>query len=49
MRSQALASSFTPAQGLAARTAWLKRQEEPLRMTGTVIEVAEGSEICAEG
>lgn len=48
MRTQA-AIAFSPAQGLAARTAWLERQDEPLRATGTVIEIAEGTEICAEG
>lgn len=39
------------AQALQARTAWMANQEnaEPLRAAGTVIQVAEGCEIFAEG
>jgi len=46
---QAMKSDLSPAQALAARTAWLGRQNEPLKSAGTVIEVPEGQEICAEG
>lgn len=49
MRTQSIASRFSPAEGLAARTAWLGEREEPLKATGTIIEVTEGHEICAEG
>ena len=50
MRTQStMTSSFSPAQALGARTALLAQQHEPLRATGTVMEVAEGREICAEG
>ena len=43
------ASHLSPAAKLAARTAWLAAEEEPLRTAGTVVEAAEASEICAEG
>lgn len=44
------ATRHSPAEALMARTALLaKKPEEPLRATGTVIEVPEGHEICAEG
>lgn len=49
MRTQSTATIYSPAEALAARTAWLERQDEPFRVAGTVIEVAEGQEICAEG
>ena len=43
------ATRHSPAEALMARTALLPKAEEPLRATGTVIEVPEGQEICAEG
>ena len=50
MRAQSTVESrFSPTEALAARTALLGQQEEPLRTAGTVIEVAEGREICVEG
>ncbi|HKX65325.1 MAG TPA: cyclic nucleotide-binding domain-containing protein, partial [Rhizomicrobium sp.] len=46
---RALPSS--PAAALRARTAWMAGQDapEPLRTAGTVIHVAQGREIFAEG
>jgi CRP/FNR family nitrogen fixation transcriptional regulator len=46
---QATVSDLHPAQTLAARTAWLGKLNEPLKSAGTIIEVLEGREICAEG
>ena len=44
------ATRHSPAEALVARTALLaNKPEEPLRATGTVIEVPEGHEICVEG
>jgi CRP/FNR family nitrogen fixation transcriptional regulator len=45
----ALKSQHSAGEALTARTAWLAQQTEPLRAAGSVIEVAEGHEICAEG
>src|SRR4051812_21925793 len=45
----ALKPPHAGAEALAVRTAWLAQQGEPLRAVGTVIEVPEGQEICAEG
>lgn len=45
----ALKSHNTAGEALTARTAWMAQQAEPLRAAGTVIDVAEGQEICAEG
>ena len=44
-------ASHVPAQALQARTAWMASpgNPEPLRAAGTVIHVAEGREIFAEG
>jgi CRP/FNR family nitrogen fixation transcriptional regulator len=50
MRTQSsIVTSFSKAEALAARTAWLGNREEPLRAAGPVMEVSEGREICAEG
>jgi len=50
MKAQArIATAFSPAEALAARTAWLAKEDEAFRPTGTVMEVPEGREICAEG
>ena len=50
MRAQpAMKSDLSPAQALAARTAWLGKLNEPLKSAGTVVDVLEGREICAEG
>lgn len=46
---QALKTDLSPAQALADRTAWMARLNEPLKSAGTVVEVPEGREICAEG
>ena len=44
-------SNHIPKQALKDHTAWMATQEisEPLRMAGTVINIAEGREIFAEG
>lgn len=43
-------TEYTSAEGLVARTALLARHnDEPLRIAGTVVDVAEGREIVAEG
>ena len=46
-----LAISNTPATAFKARTAWMAGRDtpEPLRTAGTVVHVAEGREIFAEG
>ena len=53
MTAQMAISSFpsSPAAALNARTAWMAGQDaqEPLRAAGTVIQVAVGREILAEG
>lgn len=46
---QAMISDLSPTQVLAARTAWLGKLNEPLKSAGTVVDVLEGREICAEG
>ena len=46
---QATISDLSSAQVLAARTAWIGKLSEPLKSAGSVIEVVEGREICAEG
>jgi len=45
----ALKSPNTAGEALALRTAWMAEEAGPLRATGTVIDVPEGQEICAEG
>jgi CRP/FNR family nitrogen fixation transcriptional regulator len=44
-------STQVPVAALRARTAWMASQEnqEPLRTAGTVVQIAEGHEIFAEG
>ena len=53
MTAQMAISSFpsSPAAALQARTAWMAGQDasEPLRTAGTVVQIAEGREIIAEG
>ncbi len=46
---QALKTDLPAMQALADRTAWMARLNEPLKSAGTVVEVPEGREICAEG
>jgi CRP/FNR family nitrogen fixation transcriptional regulator len=48
MRVQPAEADHFPAGALAASD-WVARHEEPLRTAGTVIEIGEGQEICAEG
>jgi CRP/FNR family nitrogen fixation transcriptional regulator len=45
MRAQPATASQFPAGALP----WTLPQEEPLRAAGTVVEIGEGQEICAEG
>jgi CRP/FNR family nitrogen fixation transcriptional regulator len=52
MTSATINTGHSPAQALKARTAWIAKQsgqKEPLQTAGTVINVAEGREIFAEG
>src|SRR4051812_14893074 len=51
MRAQSAANhpSARLPQGAAAASSWAARPDEPLRATGTVVEIGEGQEICAEG
>lgn len=51
MTATAFNTSHAPIQALQARTAWMASQDnqEPLRAAGTVVHVAEGREIFAEG
>ena len=44
---QAFVANQVPVQALESSPAWVR--EEPLRAAGTVIEIGEGQEICAEG
>jgi CRP/FNR family nitrogen fixation transcriptional regulator len=47
---QQICSNQSPVAAVKTRTAWMAAQDnEPLRMAGTVINVAEGREIFAEG
>ena len=51
MTATAISTGHNPAQALKARTAWMANRDmkEPLHTVGTVIRVAEGHEIFAEG
>jgi CRP/FNR family nitrogen fixation transcriptional regulator len=51
MAAQQAISNHSPATALSARTAWMAGQNagEPLRTAGTVVQVAEGREVFAEG
>jgi CRP/FNR family nitrogen fixation transcriptional regulator len=51
MAAQQAISNHSPAAALSARTAWMAGQNagEPLRTAGTVVQVAEGCEVFAEG
>jgi len=51
MTATATPTRHSPMQALQARTAWMASQDtpEPLHAAGTVIHVAEGREIFAEG
>ena len=42
-------TTYSPAAALEAHTAWMAGRAEPLRAAGTVIQVAAGREIFAEG
>jgi CRP/FNR family nitrogen fixation transcriptional regulator len=51
MTAQMAISNHSPVAAVRARTAWMAGQDahEPLRTAGTVVQVAEGREIFAEG
>jgi CRP/FNR family nitrogen fixation transcriptional regulator len=51
MTAQMAISTLSPAAAVKARTAWMAGQDapEPLRTAGTVVHVAQGREIFAEG
>jgi CRP/FNR family nitrogen fixation transcriptional regulator len=51
MTAMAISTNHSPAQAVRVRTAWMASQDsqEPLRAAGTIIHVAEGREIFAEG
>jgi CRP/FNR family nitrogen fixation transcriptional regulator len=49
MNAHAALKSQAAGDASAARNAWLSQQNEPLRAAGTVIDVTEGKEICAQG